>query len=381
MTNNTKKIGVIFTFKSRWIGGIYYIINVVNSFNYLDEKDKPEVFIFYNDRTEKYLSDITYSKSVYKKIEVDYSILIYLKSFFFNKNYFFSTSFLNHELDVLFPFNDYIGALPKLRPRVFSWIPDFQHKFYPQYFSKLNLILREFKFKMIARHCNGLIFSSNDAFSQFKLFYRYSKDLLPKVVSFTSIIDFDKLISGEAIFEKFSIKSSFFIVCNQFYQHKNHFLILEALKLVVESGVDCHIIFTGKPDQVKDNSILLEMNEYIVKNGLNNCVKFLGLIPRMEQLSLILHSDAVIQPSKFEGWSTVIEDAKSLNKLVLASNLPVNIEQLNEKAYYFSPDSPEELSEAMLKVLNKGVDIDFNWETQDIRTKVFAENLLKAFYS
>ena len=117
------------------------------------------------------------------------------------------------------------------------------------------------------------------------------------------------------------------------------------------------------------------------KNELNKKVEFLGLLPRMEQLSLILYSEAVIQPSKFEGWSTVIEDAKSLNKLVLASNLSVNIEQLNEKALYFSPDSDEELSIAMLKVLNNEINLDIFWESQNIRTKVFAESLLKAFNS
>jgi glycosyltransferase involved in cell wall biosynthesis len=381
MINSTKRIGVIFTFKSRWIGGIYYIINVVNSFNYLNEENKPEVVIFYNDRTEKYLSDITYSKSIFKKIEVDYSVFIYFKSLFLNRNYFFSSSFVDFNLDVLFPFNDYIGALPKIRPKVFSWIPDFQHKYYPQYFSKLNLILREFKFKMIARNCNGLVFSSHDAFSQFKSFYKYPKELIPNVVRFTSIVDFENLITKEEVFKKFKIQSSYFIICNQFYQHKNHLLILKALKLIVEKGGNCHIIFTGKPDQVKDNIILDEMNEYMDKNFLNKNVEFLGLLPRMDQLSLILYSDAVIQPSKFEGWSTVIEDAKSLNKLVLASNLSVNIEQLNEKALYFSPDSDEELSNAMLKVLNKEINLDIKWEPQNIRTKVFAESLLKAFDS
>jgi glycosyltransferase involved in cell wall biosynthesis len=123
------------------------------------------------------------------------------------------------------------------------------------------------------------------------------------------------------------------------------------------------------------------MNRFINKNTLNKKVEFLGLLPRMEQLSLILYSEAVIQPSKFEGWSTVIEDAKSLNKLVLASNLSVNIEQLNEKALYFSPDSDEELAIAMLKVLNKETNLDIFWESQNIRTKVFAESLLKAFDS
>ena len=66
---------------------------------------------------------------------------------------------------------------------------------------------------------------------------------------------------------------------------------------------------------------------------------------------------------------------------MLESNLSVNIEQLNDKALYFSPDSDEELSNAMLKVLNKEINLDINWEPQNIRTKVFAESLLKAFDS
>ena len=108
------------------------------------------------------------------------------------------------------------------------------------------LILREFKFKMIARNCNGLVFSSHDAFSQFKSFYKYPKELIPNVVRFTSIVDFENLITKEEIFKKFKIQSSYFIICNQFYQHKNHLLILKALKLIVKKGSNCHIIFTVK---------------------------------------------------------------------------------------------------------------------------------------
>jgi len=56
------------------------------------------------------------------------------------------------------------------------------------------------------------------------------------------------------------------------------------------------------------------------------------------------HSQAVIQPSLFEGWSTVIEDAMSLQVPVIASNIPVNIEQLGEKGKYFNPHNEDELA-------------------------------------
>jgi len=36
------------------------------------------------------------------------------------------------------------------------------------------------------------------------------------------------------------------------------------------------------------------------------------VLPRDTQLSVMRHADAILQPSLFEGWSTVIEDAISL---------------------------------------------------------------------
>jgi glycosyltransferase involved in cell wall biosynthesis len=36
---------------------------------------------------------------------------------------------------------------------------------------------------------------------------------------------------------------------------------------------------------------------------------------------------AVVQPSRFEGWSTVVEDAKALGRPLIVSDLPVHVEQ------------------------------------------------------
>ncbi|MCK5691803.1 MAG: glycosyltransferase, partial [Bacteroidales bacterium] len=51
-----------------------------------------------------------------------------------------------------------------------------------------------------------------------------------------------------------------------------------------------------------------------------------------------------LQPSLFEGWSTVIEDAISLQVPVIASNIPVNMEQLKEKGSYFEPHNADQLA-------------------------------------
>jgi hypothetical protein len=56
---------------------------------------------------------------------------------------------------------------------------------------------------------------------------------------------------------------------------------------------------------------------------------------------------AIIQPSLFEGWSTVVEDAKALNQHVIASSLSVHKEQLEKNASFFDPFDYKRLAELM----------------------------------
>jgi glycosyltransferase involved in cell wall biosynthesis len=63
--------------------------------------------------------------------------------------------------------------------------------------------------------------------------------------------------------------------------------------------------------------------------------------------SLFFHSIAIINPSRFEGWSTTVEEAKSSGKTVLLSDIPVHREQDPPHGKYFSVDSASELADLM----------------------------------
>ncbi len=107
-------------------------------------------------------------------------------------------------------------------------------------------------------------------------------------------------------------------------------------------GIGKHLAFTGK-FPAADSPYFAELHGIIDENNLQDQVTMLGVISRSDQLQLMKYSQAVLQPSLFEGWSTVIEDAKSLQVPVVASNLEVNIEQLGEEGIYFDPHNPDEL--------------------------------------
>jgi len=113
--------------------------------------------------------------------------------------------------------------------------------------------------------------------------------------------------------KKYELNENYFITPNQFWPHKNHMIILEAAnKLIKEGFTNFNVTFTGKMTSYRDQRYTDNLLKYITENKLEQNVKFLGFIPRQDQLNLMNYSIAIIQPSLFEGWSTLVEEAKAM---------------------------------------------------------------------
>ena len=67
------------------------------------------------------------------------------------------------------------------------------------------------------------------------------------------------------------------------------------------------------------------------------------------------HALAIIQPSLFEGWSTVVEDVKAINQNIIVSDLGVHREQLGEQAFYFKTHDEILLAKIMFTFLSKDI--------------------------
>lgn len=75
----------------------------------------------------------------------------------------------------------------------------------------------------------------------------------------------------------------------------------------------------------------------------------MGFVERTEQLAIMKNAQFIVQPSFCEGWGTVLEDAKVLDKVVLLSNIPVHQEQQNKKCVLFDPHDPKQLAETIAR--------------------------------
>ena len=81
--------------------------------------------------------------------------------------------------------------------------------------------------------------------------------------------------------------------------------------------------------------------------GVGAAFRVLGLVPYEHVTALSRDAVAQINPSLFEGWSTTVEEAKSLGKRILVSRIPVHIEQDPPGGEFFDPHDPEELAGLM----------------------------------
>jgi len=343
MKERRLKLGIIFNFNPIWMGGIIYILNLIRTLGFLDEKEKPEIFLFYRPDLKPFADRISYPYLHLISWNFPPVISGYFKSWLTCRNVFVSDILAKYELDGLYPMHDY-PVRTRSKARLVSWYADLQHEYYPEFFTKRKVFERTQRIKLILRNTDDLVVSSKAVADDFHRFFRIREAMKMHVFHFVSVIDDLSGLNIDEVRAKYSLPADYYMISNQFHRHKNHRVLLRALALLREEGKEVHMAMTGRFPDASHSPYMRELHSLIDENNLKPYISLLGIIPRDEQLLLMKHSRAVIQPSLFEGWSTVIEDAISLQVPVIASSLPVNIEQLGPDGFYFDPDDYKALA-------------------------------------
>jgi glycosyltransferase involved in cell wall biosynthesis len=376
MAEGRKTLALALTISEDWIGGTYYVLNLIKALNVLEDSLKPNIIILSPEPhalrfTQKetgypYLSFIrtVYSITSIKGIINAINIRL-LKKKTFTKN-------VNIHADVLYPAWNSL-RVSGVKKRI-CWIPDFQEHYLTDFFSPSEINTRKEEQKYIAQHALHLVVSSHDARNDFEKFYPQHQcrvDILPFAVSNPDIRNVDY----RPIFTKYGLVPGYFFIANQLWVHKNHFCVLEAAKKLKEEGLDYQFVFTGNTNDNRSAGHFKNIMQRVSDWDLKKTVKFLGFIDRSDQLVLMKHADFVIQPSLFEGWSTVVEDAKSFNRPILASDIAVHKEQLAEYPHIlFARNNSHDLAEKIKKMhIFCKTAINYDYEA---KRKEFAEKIV-----
>jgi len=362
-----KRLGLIFSYNEQWIGGTYYIINLVHALNCLPQDDKPEILLFSNEKDFNQLAEETgyqyllfedLIKGEYSRIE---KFLNRVSFKLFGKKTI-QKRFIK-DIDALFIMqrSKYLESI-SAEKRIY-WIPDFQEKHYPQFFTEDGLKYKDERSKWIHQNARKIVFSSHAVLSDWNNFYPFFKGVANVVHFAVTHPKYDHLLI-EDLRIKHKLPEVYFFSPNQFWAHKNHIVVIKAVEELKQAGTPVVVAFSGKENDNRNPGYAESLKEYVHKNQLEDVIRFLGFIDRAEQLQLMKHGKAVIQPSLFEGWSTVIEDAMAMNQTIIASDLDVNQEQLGYKGIYFERNNFRHLAERIIFVQNKEDRFYYNYRSK-----------------
>lgn len=232
------------------------------------------------------------------------------------------------------------------------WIPDFQHRTLPEFFSQEELARKQEKDTEMVMSKNPMVLSSLDAKNDLERFYPGYRCKI-EVVHFVSYIEPEiRAITPELeekVREKFGLKKKYIYLPNQFWQHKNHIVAVRAIEELKKRGAlaDHDFVFTGNLEDYRNPAYINRLKEIMEAPQVADAIRLLGFVDRTEQLCIMKNAQFIVQPSLCEGWGTVLEDAKVLDKTVLLSDIPVHREQMNEKCRLFDPNKPGELADLM----------------------------------
>ncbi len=362
---NRKKFGLIFTHYENWTGGTYYIMNLVHALNTLLDEKKPIIILFCNSRKEfKYLvSETNYPHILFEKLPKQKTInsirvLNAISKMIFKKNIFLRQ--FKREIDLIFPNPRGIFFEKVAESKKYFWISDFQEEYFPYFFDSTELAHRKHVNINISLFSEKLILSSLAAKKDFVKFYPFARTSV-SILNFAVTHPQYNHINIEELKQKYKIPKTYFFSPNQFWIHKNHITVIKAIELLKNKGKEVIVLFSGKEYDHRDAKYADGLKNYVKDNDLSSTIRFLGFIDRKEQLQIMKHANAIIQPSFFEGWSTVIEDAKAMNQLVIASHLDVHIEQLGASGLFFDPNCPQDLADNIEKAIDSTPRFDYNY--------------------
>jgi glycosyltransferase involved in cell wall biosynthesis len=363
-----------------WTGGHNYLLNLLQSLS-AHESSTISLVLFVPTDFNTRIDDF---KSI-EGLEIvphnlfnnnNYSAQL-LQAIFFGYIKELDDLFIQHRIHVVFQAAQFYGWRSRI-PAI-AWIPDFQHRFLPHLFPKYSLLKREIGFRAQTRFNRNIMLSSNDAQNSCELFYPSTKGKT-HVVHFAlptnNMTDFSM---ARSIADNYGLPENFFFLPNQFWRHKNHFLVIEALSLLQSHGIEVIVAASGKQLDPRAPDYFNYFQHELINRKLVDKFLLLDMIPYDHISALMRTCQALINPSLFEGWSTTVEEARAMGTPMLLSDIAVHREQMGENATYFQRDSAESLALALKNMpkFDKTLrDNQFFHAEQDSKTRfrLFASN-------
>jgi glycosyltransferase involved in cell wall biosynthesis len=252
-------------------------------------------------------------------------------------------------IDIVFPIGTSLGR--KFPIPWIGYIYDFQHRYFPGYFSSGSCKRRDAEFGGVIADAKAIIVNSRAVASDAAKFYpEGAADIV--ALPFSAAPHENWFVDQAGVKEKFQVGPKYFMISNQFWLHKRHDVAFAAFHEFVQTNSDMQLVCTGHTEDSRDPYYFARLMRYVNDHRLSEHVRILGLIPKRDQIELLKHSVAVIQPTCFEGGpgGGSVYDAISLGVPTVVSDIPVNREIARWVTTYFPLNDSNALCRAMHEI-------------------------------
>lgn len=338
-----------------WTGGYNYLLNLVRSLvEHVPDRVQPVLF-FGTDIDEKdavpfeliagavVIRDAAFNEACKARR--------LRQALFFGRDQPAASAFAAQDINVVFEAAQFYGW--RFPVPAVAWIPDFQHRYLQHLFDFKAYWKREIGFRAQILSGRQVMLSSEDAREDCERFYpstRGRTHVVRFAVPAANAIDAE---AARSVADTYGLPATFFFLPNQFWKHKNHECVIQALRILKARGREVVVAVSGKQADPRDPAHFPRLQQVIKINGLEKNFRLLGLIPNAHIPALMRSCAALINPSTFEGWSTTVEEAKAMGAPMILSSLRVHREQYDD-ALFFDADSPEQLGRILDEYLPDG---------------------------
>jgi glycosyltransferase involved in cell wall biosynthesis len=223
-------------------------------------------------------------------------------------------------------------------------IHDLMHR-YERHFSEVSANgeyeRREQEYRQLCRWALGILVDSEEGKKQLLESYGRNPDsvyplpfVAPKYLYAGS--------KGETDLGYHGLPEKFLFYPAQFWEHKNHKRLIQAVALLQDKHPDIHLVFTGSPKNAYE--AVVELTENL---RLQERVHFLGYVPDGEMAAIYRRARALVMPTFFGPTDIPPLEAIGLGCPVAISDIYGMREQLGEAALYFNPESVAEMAQIM----------------------------------
>ena len=283
------------------------------------------------------------------------------------------------KIDWLFQLQTNQLAFSSLVPFV-APIHDLEHRIHPEFpevSEEGQFIAREYIFGNCCRYATMILVDSEKGRQDVLNFYgRFIDSDRIRILPFfppprTGVMPNDQDIAR--VVAKYALPERYFFYPAQFWRHKNHILIVEALRKIEDrTGEKIPVVFCGTyVDRVRAHNFKAVM-DYAEQIGVRERVHYLGWAPDEDMPALYRRSAGLVMPSYFGPTNIPALEAWHYNRPVITADIPGVREQIGDGGLLVDPSSADQLADAMLRLWHDKALADTLVERGHARLKTYS---------